>query len=790
MRKYWLNVSANIRKTKSATMTLMIMFIISAFLLNTGLLVVNNYGSFFQNLKEELNASEAYILMPDALYSDGIKEFIEGNKHVKATQSHEMITLTAKIHSQDSKRDFSILFTNMNEERTISKWKYIGEYLPAEEMGVYVPDIFQAVSGYQLNDKIKLEYTDFETGNDEVLTFTVKGYTEDIFFSSTDTGYMGFYLPTETYEKVAKILDHPMNKVHVTFTELDEAANAAKLESDVRKELGLESATMFASNLIVIDVELIEMSRCMMASMVAMMLVVFAMIIVVVCLLAVRFRIVNSIEDDMVKFGSLKAVGYTSRQIILFILLQFGIIASVGSIIGISLSYPVIPAISKVFEQQSGLKWIQGFDPQISATAFLILLVIVLVVSGLTAMKIRKLTAVNALRGEQSISGSKKNHLQLEKARGPLLGTLAFKYVLQNIKQSMMVLIIVAAVTFVGVFGMIMFYNTTFDTKTFAEVPGMEICNVVASFNQERDQKDAFEEIRAMKEVWKAQYIDEMKVAVDDIDVTAFLMEDYDTKETDLIYAGRYPQAGQEIALAGIMAERLEKGVGDTVKIAIDNSEEIFEVVGLTSGASMGGENVSMRQEDYQKLKPDFSNQTLYIYLQPDSDVEKFIDKIENKFDKELLLNTNNFDKLLAEGMAAYQSIVSLMGIVMFAITMLVIALVVYFIIGSSIIRRKKELGIKKAIGYTTFQLMNQISLGFAMPIVIGGITGCVTGAIYTNPLMSITMRGMGVMKANFVIASSWVIILGVAVIIFAYLLAMLVTWRIRKISAYALVTE
>ena len=96
-----------------------------------------------------------------------------------------------------------------------------------------------------------------------------------------------------------------------------------------------------------------RLSRSIMANIVSVMMMVFAAIIVVVCLIVVRFRIENSIEEDMTKIGSLKAVGYTSRQIISSITIQFSLIALVGSMMGITLSYLATPAISKVFAHQS-----------------------------------------------------------------------------------------------------------------------------------------------------------------------------------------------------------------------------------------------------------------------------------------------------------------------------------------------------------------------------------------------------------------------------------------------------
>ena len=182
--------------------------------------------------------------------------------------------------------------------------------------------------------------------------------------------------------------------------------------------------------------------------------------------------------------------------------------------------------------------------------------------------------------------------------------------------------------------------------------------------------------------------------------------------------------------------------------------------------------------------------QSLYIYLDKGTDAEKFVAELENKLDKSMLPAAINFDKEMAEGMASYQKIVAAMGLAMLVITLLVVTLVIYFVISSSVIRKKRELGIQKAIGFTTYQLMNQLSISFTNPITIGAVIGTLLGAFYTNPMMSLSMKSMGVMKAGFIVDPYWVISFGAATIVFSYLLSMLITWRIRKISAYALVTE
>ena len=119
-----------------------------------------------------------------------------------------------------------------------------------------------------------------------------------------------------------------------------------------------------------------------------------------------------------------------------------------------------------------------------------------------------------------------------------------------------------------------------------------------------------------------------------------------------------------------------------------------------------------------------------------------------------------------------------------------VVILVLYFVISSSIIRRRRELGIQKAIGFTTFQLMNQIAFGFLPPIIMGVVIGNILGVYLINPLMTLGMTPLGVMSADFIINPSLIAALGSGIVLASYITAIFVTYRIRKISAYSLVTE
>jgi putative ABC transport system permease protein len=777
---------ANIRKTKGHTVSLLLMFLIAALLLNAGSLVFANFGTFFEKITQELKASDVYYIMPSRLYTKQVDEYITTDKNVLRVEKEEVIWASASIAYHDEKREFTFLINDADKKRESSKWKFVGEHLPADSStSVYVPYVLNIDGGYKLNDKLEMTF------KNTALTFTIKGFIEDTFFSSIDTLSLGAYLPHEGFEQAMQQLGEE-SKATLVFADLDKINN--EVEAGIRELIKKDDAaaslqTYDTSTLFSVDLELVKMSRVFMSSIISVMTMAFAVIIAIVCLIVVRFRIGNSIEEDMTKIGSLNAIGYTSRQIILSIVMQYSLIALVGCTAGIALSYLTTPVLSDVFAHQSGLKWVQGFDGGVSSIVLCVILFVVVLVSFLTSRQIRRLNPIVALRGGIITHSFKKNHVPLHTSRGRLPLVLGLKSILQNRKQSLMIGIILAAVSFASTFGLVMFYNTVIDTKSFSETPGTEISNAVAVLPSEGDQASLVKGIKNRSGVRKVQFIDQATIRIEKNDVTTYVMDDYSARETNTVYKGRYPLHSNEIVLAGILAEKLNKNIGDLAVLEVGAQQAEYRITGLSQGSNMGGMNMSIRRDGMLKLNPDFKQQSLQIYLNNGSKSDEFVEMLKQDYG-DSLASVIDMNKLMEQGMGMYVSVVSKLGIAMMVITVVVVILVLYFVINSSVIRKKRELGIQKAIGFTTFQLMNQLSLGFLPPIILGVLIGSAAGVTQTNTIMSVAQRTMGIMKANYIILNSWVALFGVALIIISYLTSMLITYRIRKISAYALVSE
>lgn len=108
-------------------------------------------------------------------------------------------------------------------------------------------------------------------------------------------------------------------------------------------------------------------------------------------------------------------------------------------------------------------------------------------------------------------------------------------------------------------------------------------------------------------------------------------------------------------------------------------------------------------------------------------------------------------------------------------VTLLIVSVTLYLIIKATVIRRKKELGIQKAIGYTNKQLMFQMALSFLPVLLIGMLAGSIFGYFEVNPLLSIVFSSIGIMQIHLPVPILLLVGIGVVVIILGFIISLLV---------------
>jgi putative ABC transport system permease protein len=202
----------------------------------------------------------------------------------------------------------------------------------------------------------------------------------------------------------------------------------------------------------------------------------------------------------------------------------------------------------------------------------------------------------------------------------------------------------------------------------------------------------------------------------------------------------------------------------------------------------MGRESL-MTADGYRLLNPDYIESMIFIELEKEADSATFIKFLEQRYG-EKLYNLQDLREFLDMQTSSILGMINSMTIIISLITALVIAFILLMVVRTLVLRRKKELGIQKAVGFTTFQLMNQIAGSFVPVGIFGAVAGSVTGCLTMNDCIGLLFGSFGIMKADFIIPIPIIVTASVLICLLIYVVSMFVSARIRRLSPYSLFTE
>ena len=152
---------ANIRKSKSATVSLFIFILVAALLLNIGLMVITQINAFFDSKVEQLKDPHVTIVMDQASYHSTHEEFIANYSGVTETETEEIINMNiAKFNFGNGELSSNVVIFNADDNRNIGPLKLIEKLNTSSTNDIFVPYSFKTNGGYELGDDFTINYQD------------------------------------------------------------------------------------------------------------------------------------------------------------------------------------------------------------------------------------------------------------------------------------------------------------------------------------------------------------------------------------------------------------------------------------------------------------------------------------------------------------------------------------------------------------------------------------------------------------------------------------------------------
>lgn len=773
---------ANIKRGKSAAFSLFILIFIAALLLNIGLTILLRMNTFYDDKVQSLKDPHVSLIMSEKSDKRAYEEFLNSYKGVERAEKENIILLqAAQFKYGASELNSGLVLFNAKSDREIAPVTFVEKLDSSLPDDIYLPNIFKATGGYKLGDTFKFSYQSTE------YSYRIAGFFEVTVFGTQNMGIFKMFLADTAYHQLSNQLDEQAHGIILSAI-MTNSALASKVLNDFNDKFRQMDTDDYFDQFRGMNINDVKETSTLTTGIVSMILVAFAVVIVLVSLIVIKFRVTNSIDEGIVNIGILKAMGYKSREVIASFILQFLLIALTACLIGGAISYAVMPLFGTVVTVLTGLNWNGGFQAVVNGSSVLIINLLVLVVTYFATFRIRNLPPVDALRGGIHTHSFRRNYIPIEKSKGSLSFLLACKAMIANSKQNMMIVLIMVAITFASVFSIVLYYNIAMDKKAFVHMVGVETSNVVLQAKAGTNAYQLLEEMKQIAEVEKVTIVETIKTKVDGQMTYTDVSDDYSNLNNNTVYKGRYPIYDNEISISWLVSQQLHKGIGDTVEVEVGNAKYTYLITGLSQSLNNMGTVVSLTIPGIEHLIPSYEVTILNIYLEG-IDNASFIKSIKAKYGDKIE-EIVDIDENLESQTGVYASAVFAVTVVILATTILVVIMILYLVIKTMILKRKRDYGIMKAIGFTTFQLMNQIAMSF-VPIVIAGVViGGVLGYFYTNSLLSLLLSSAGIRNVQFVVPLPHTILLCVGIILFAYVVSLLVSRRIKKISAYSLITE
>lgn len=777
--------AAAFRSSRSAAFSLFILILLASLLLAAGLTVMSGTDTFYEDKVQELREPHVSIAMNSGRYLPAYKEFLAAQPGVTEIEQEQAVLLsTSTIPFYEDESGFGIrsLVLNADAQRTIAPVKLIEQAPAGTGGGIYIPYSLKERSGYKLGDRFTITY------RNKRYSYRITGVYESILMGTPRLDLLKFYLPEKSYRQLSEAAG-PGAQGTLLSVLMADSTQSRSLLMDYYKQFPASSETADPT-FWAADMQTAEDSGTFIVSFLSLLLSAFAAVIGCVALIVVKFQITDNIEGGMANIGVLQAMGYTRLQIVYSYVVQYTLLAVAASAAGAAASYTVMPVYGKLISSLAGLVWKGGGRIALDTACMASVTLFVSITAFFSAARIRKLHPAAALRSGMLTHNFRRNWFPLERSIGNLQGVLAAKAMFANIRQNVLIALILSAVTFVSIVPVVMYNNITGEQTAFFRMLGSETPDIGIQVQPGEDSLTLLSGIEQMNGVTKAAIWDSVTTVMDNQIVSTEISDRFDKLDNQTVYKGRYPQFDNEIAITGTLSKLLGKSVGDSIQVTAGNTSYPFLITGLNQTFSTGGKAASLTVSGLHHLIPGngTNGMSINVYLQ-DADKAAFTKEITRKYGDKIR-SVTNVDESKARGTQVYHSAVSAVMAVILAASALVTVLVVYLVIKTAVLRQKKELGILKAAGYTTAQLVTQVTLSIMPLVVLGVVTGALLGSRYTNPLLELLLAGAGITRVSFVVYTPLVAGICSAVVALSYLVSVLTAYRIRKITPYVLITE
>lgn len=331
-------MGSNLRRSRGQTFSVAVLILLAAAMLNMWLMLAMDYRQNFDRCHDRLHGEHVTLAMdsePGEVRSF-LTDVLEEEPEVTEYYMDDALCMVGNFayNGGEVNTEFVILEKDAALERPIGRVEIVEE--GDGETGVYLPML------YKTGDIAVGRLIELKIGSNTV-NYPVSGFFNSVMAGSHNCGMCELLLTRDLYEELEERGYAP--EATLLSVRLAQGGSSAEFEADLKSKV---SEGFPYSRVISNSYAMVSTSRYISQMICSGIVSAMAFFVLLIALVVIASNIGNHIQENMRNLGALKAVGYTSRQLVLSLLVQFLGISLAAAVLGTGLSYLLFPSINEI----------------------------------------------------------------------------------------------------------------------------------------------------------------------------------------------------------------------------------------------------------------------------------------------------------------------------------------------------------------------------------------------------------------------------------------------------------
>lgn len=777
MKKSFLIARSNLRRTKGQTAAIVALILLASCMLNLWLMLATDYKQNFDRYHEKLHAEHVTLVLTgeDEEMRAFVAAILEADERTAEYSIEDALAMVGSFayNGGEMNTEFVVLERQAALERPLGRPEIVEEGEAAS--GVYIPMLYGAGGGHKTGETLEL------TIGSQTREYPICGYLNSVMAGSHNCSMALLLLTKDRYGELKESGAAPVSTLVSVrlWDKMESEAFEAMLKNAVSAKY---PQVRTLSNCY----QLVSKSRYISQMICSGVVSAMAFFVLVIALVVIVSNVADYIQENMKKLGALKAVGYTSGQLLAALQLQFVGIAALTSAAGAGLSYALFPVVNEIMISQTGIPYPLRFLPLPFAAAVCLVSAAAALAVWVSSRRIGRIEPIAALRQGMKTHSFRRNHVPLAQTRMPLHAALALKTTLGSVKRNVTICITMLVLSLVVVFSGVMVENMMKDITPFIELIVGETADACINVEAERE-RDFLQIMQTDGRVEKAYLYTSAEVRhAGGVALLATISDDFArVNNQNVCFEGRFPRYDNEVAVAAKYAREQGLRMGDEITLTAGGEEAVFLISGFTQISNNLGKDCLLTRGGYERMNR-LTNESYYINLKDGTDIDAFNEEINGRLGNGVNI-VINIQAVINGTSGVYVDMMTYIVAAILVLSVLIVSFVLFLLVRTMLGNKKLDYGILKALGFTTGQLIVQTALSFMPAVALSTAAGLLISALVINPLLSVFLSGIGIVECTFAVPAGWTAAAGCGLLLLVFGITCLLSLKIGKIAPRSL---